>query len=216
MPPVDSLPPRPDRSTSLPQIPVVAASSGARPAASTSASSLAANPKLQEVLAALSTGPVEESTVSHDPAASPATEKKVVTGEPSAEDPHPARDSGTTPPSVGPASATLDLKSPADQPNLRRQIFLGSLSPTTTLEMLRKAFSPLSPIVTIELRTPLAMIEFEEDGAAAMAVDIYDKAKLGGALIRVERAAQSPTDRKRPLDESDESIGNDETRKRSR
>ncbi|CAD6572922.1 MAG: hypothetical protein TREMPRED_000691 [Tremellales sp. Tagirdzhanova-0007] len=78
--------------------------------------------------------------------------------------------------------------SPTSHPNPFNQIYLGSLPPATTLPSLRTAFAPLSPIVSIELRSPYAMIEFEQAGAAERAVEVYDEGYFAGAMIRVERA----------------------------
>jgi hypothetical protein len=75
------------------------------------------------------------------------------------------------------------------QPKPQNQVYIGNLPATTQLATLRKAFEALSPILTIELRAPYAMIEFEEDGMAQQAVEVYDEGTFGGVQIRVERAS---------------------------
>ena len=80
------------------------------------------------------------------------------------------------------------ITSQPPRPNPQNQIYLGSLPPSTTLQALRTAFSVLSPIVSIELRPPYAMIEFEIFEAADRAVEAYDEGSFCGAMIRVERA----------------------------
>jgi len=78
---------------------------------------------------------------------------------------------------------------PSVQPKPRNQVYIGNLPANTQLATLRKAFEALSPILTIELRAPYAMIEFEEDGMAQQAVEVYDEGSFGGVQIRVERAS---------------------------
>jgi hypothetical protein len=81
------------------------------------------------------------------------------------------------------------LEPPVVQPKPQNQVYIGNLPADTQLATLRKAFEALSPILTIELRAPYAMIEFEEDGAAQQAVEVYDEGSFGGVQIRVERAS---------------------------
>jgi len=81
------------------------------------------------------------------------------------------------------------LEPPAVQPKPQNQVYIGNLPADTQLATLRKAFEALSPILTIELRAPYAMIEFEEEGAAQQAVEVYDEGSFGGVQIRVERAS---------------------------
>jgi hypothetical protein len=81
------------------------------------------------------------------------------------------------------------LEPPTIQPKPQNQVYIGNLPADTQLATLRKAFEALSPILTIELRAPYAMIEFEEDGAAQQAVEVYDEGSFGGVQIRVERAS---------------------------
>lgn len=81
------------------------------------------------------------------------------------------------------------LEPPAIQPKPQNQVYIGNLPAETQLATLRKAFEALSPILTIELRAPYAMIEFEEDGVAQRAVEVYDEGSFGGVQIRVERAS---------------------------
>ena len=78
---------------------------------------------------------------------------------------------------------------PPVQPKPQNQVYIGNLPANTQLATLRKAFEALSPILTIELRAPYAMIEFEEDGMAQQAVEVYDEGSFGGVQIRVERAS---------------------------
>jgi len=92
-------------------------------------------------------------------------------------------------PARTPAQTTSKpAQSPAPRPNPQNQIYLGSLPSTTSLPSLRTAFESLSPIVSIELRSPYAMIEFEDPDAADRAVEVYDEGSFDGAMIRVERA----------------------------
>jgi len=81
------------------------------------------------------------------------------------------------------------LEPPAVQPKPQNQVYIGNLPADTQLATLRKAFEALSPILTIELRAPYAMIEFEVDGMAQQAVEVYDEGSFGGVQIRVERAS---------------------------
>jgi RNA recognition motif-containing protein len=81
------------------------------------------------------------------------------------------------------------LEPPSIQPKPQNQVYIGNLPADTQLATLRKAFEALSPILTIELRAPYAMIEFEEEGAAQQAVEVYDEGSFGGVQIRVERAS---------------------------
>ena len=81
------------------------------------------------------------------------------------------------------------LEPPVVEPKPQNQVYIGNLPADTQLATLRKAFEALSPILTIELRAPYAMIEFEEDGMAQQAVEVYDEGSFGGVQIRVERAS---------------------------
>lgn len=72
--------------------------------------------------------------------------------------------------------------------NPLNQIYIGNLPLSTQLAGLRKAFEKVSPVLTIELRAPFAMIESERDGMAEEAVEEYDRGTFGGVQIRVERA----------------------------
>jgi len=106
--------------------------------------------------------------------------------------PHPTTESWRPDPSSSHRRSTSPTsqppRSPTPHPNPHNQVYLGSLPPSTTLPSLRAAFSALSPIESIELRTPYAMIEFEDEGAAERAVEVYDEGWFGGVMIRVERA----------------------------
>jgi hypothetical protein len=77
---------------------------------------------------------------------------------------------------------------PTIPPNPLNQIYIGNLPADTKVAALRQAFEALSPILTIELRAPYAMIEFEKDGMAEKAVEVYDEGSFGSVQIRVERA----------------------------
>jgi RNA recognition motif-containing protein len=91
-----------------------------------------------------------------------------------------------------PKSPSASSAPPKDRkPNPENQIYIGNLPHSTQLATLRKAFEAISPILTIELKAPYAMIEFEKDHMAQEAVDVYDEGTFGGVQIRVERATES-------------------------
>ena len=85
-------------------------------------------------------------------------------------------------------STALLTETPSAPPKPANQVYIGNLPDSTTLQSLRDAFSSISPIVSIELRMPYAMIEFEKDGAAAEAVERFNEGTFGGSEIVVERA----------------------------
>ena len=123
-------------------------------------------------------------------AISPATSTTAIPSPNTSSAPLPTETPDADPPILLPKKRKSEsLEPPVIQPKPQNQVYIGNLPADTQLATLRKAFEALSPILTIELRAPYAMIEFEEEGAAEQAVEVYDEGSFGGVQIRVERAS---------------------------